>query len=438
MSSAEDLRSASLDVLVVDDNARNLLAMEAILEEVGAGIYSARSGEEALKLLRERDFAVVLLDVQMPTMDGFEAARIIRTQKRSAHVPIIFVTAYHQDLESVSLGYSLGAVDFLFKPIVPQVLRSKVSVFVELAHRANRLRAHEERARAQALLEARQLWEAEALRQQMQQERAAAETLQTKAEELAGTVHALEEARQELVRMNHQLEEADRRKNEALAMVSHELRNPLAAIATSVSIIHDYPHREEERKRAYRVAERQIQHLSRLAGDLLDVARITSGQMELRWEPVDVDEIVPQALQQVHPQMEERGHKLVLSIAGGLRILGDPIRLTQVLTNLLSNAARYTDGPGHIELAAEQAGDSVQLRVRDNGRGLSPETIGRIFEPFAKHDRHSPGLGLGLALVQRLVELHGGSVSVRSQGEGFGSEFVMCLPLLRVSENAER
>jgi two-component system, sensor histidine kinase len=420
--------TASLSVLVVDDNGANLLAMEAVLEELGVRICSARSGEEALERLQERDFVVVLLDVQMPDMDGFATARAIRARPRSALVPILFVTAYEQDPAEIALGYSLGASDFLFKPVHPQIVRAKVAVFVNLAEQAAQLRAHEEQARMRALTEARQRWEAEALRQQMEQQRSAAAALQRKAEELARTVRDLEEAQSELVRMNRALEDADRRKNEALALVAHELRNPLAAIATSVSLLQTHAQLAGAFQRACALADRQTRHLSRVVEDLVDVARIQAGQLELRREVLCADDVVADAIAQVRSQIDELGHKLIVAAGDAPQVLGDPVRLAQIVANLLTNAARYTDRQGQIEVSVQRVAERVEFRVCDNGRGISPETMARIFEPFARPKGSSAGLGLGLALVQRLTELHGGHVRAYSAGEGHGSQFIVALP----------
>jgi signal transduction histidine kinase len=425
---AETASADDINVLIVDDHAGNRLAIAAVLEGSGARIYSAASGAEALQCVRERDFVIVLLDVQMPFPDGFETARLIRQNNRAAHLPILFVTAYEHEDESIRLGYSLGAVDFLFKPIVAEVLCAKVSVFVKLARQQKDLLALEERARAQALIKAQQAWETEALRQDMERDKRAAEAMQKKAEELARSVRDLEQARAELTRMNQALEEADRRKNEALAMVAHEVQNPLAAIALSIGLIQKSPQLDGNQRRICEGANQQVHHLNRMVEDLKDVARIQSGQLELQQEPVDIEQVVTRAVEFVRPLILERRHELVVSGQTCVRMVCDPVRLSQMLTNLLTNAARYTDPGGRLELAVLPGDGQVEFRVRDNGRGLSQEDIALIFEPFSRPNGASSGLGLGLALVQRLTALHGGRVSVHSAGEGSGSEFVIALP----------
>lgn len=251
--------STTGDILVVDDDPKNLLAIEVALGEIDARLIKAQSGEQALRLLLERDFALILLDVQMPNMDGFDAARIIRSRAKTRHVPIIFVTAFSHNDTDIKRGYALGAVDYLFKPIVPEVLRAKVQVFIELRARtaevtrqAQQLREMERMEAERRLLEERQRWEADALRLQMEEQQ----------------------------RINAQLEEADRRKDEFIAVLAHELRNPLAPIVTSLELIRDRA-QDPVINRAREIMERQTQHLVRLIDDLLDVARITQGKIEL-------------------------------------------------------------------------------------------------------------------------------------------------------------
>ncbi len=234
----------SFDILVVDDNASNLLAIEAALAGLGLNLVTAQSGADALRWLLERDFALILLDIEMPSMDGYETARLIRGRLRTRHVPIIFVTAFSRDDREILEGYALGAVDFLFKPIVPEILRAKASVFVELRRRADEvarqaelLRDAERQDHARRMAEERQRWESESLREQMEKERRSATAMAQKAAELARTVARLEQVEADLKRYSLDLEEADRRKDEFLALLGHELRNPLAPIVTSLELL---------------------------------------------------------------------------------------------------------------------------------------------------------------------------------------------------------
>jgi signal transduction histidine kinase len=400
--------SHTADILVVDDNPANVVAIEAALGELGARVARAHSGSEALRILLDRDFALILLDVKMPTMDGFETARMIRARKRSSHTPIIFVTAHGRDDREVQSAYALGAVDFLFKPVVPEVLRAKATVFVELqlrtaevARQADQIREHERREHERSLEEERSRWEAEALLRQMEQ-----------------------------------LAEADRRKDQFLALLGHELRNPLAPIMAGLELLRERFASPEARidavvRRTREIIERQSQHLARLVDDLLDISRISSGKIELRKAPVAIQEIVDLAVSTSQPILNQHSHQLRVNLpASPLRVSGDTVRLVQVVANLLNNAARYTPDGGTISIDVEAQNDHVELRVRDNGRGISPDFIGRVFEAFSQEEvRPGAGLGLGLSVVRQIVVMHDGTASVKSKGQGNGSEFTVRLPL---------
>ena len=403
------------DILVVDDSQANLIAIEAALGDLGAQVVRAQSGGEALRLLLERDFALVLLDVKMPSMDGFETARMIRARRRSRHTPIVFITAYGRDDREVTAAYALGAVDFLFKPIAPEVLRAKATVFVELqartaevARQAEQIREHERREHEREMDRERERWAAEALRRQMEQ-----------------------------------LAEADRYKDRFLAMLGHELRNPLASITTGLELMRmtlaEHPPADDahQLQHTQAIVERQTRHLARLVDDLLDLARIRSGKIELRKSEVLLHELVEQAVHSSRPLVERHQHELVLELPEQpVQLSGDPVRLVQVLANLLNNAARYTPAKGKITVRAARKGDSVEIRVIDNGRGMSAEFLPHAFDAFRQEsEQPDHGLGLGLALAQQIVALHDGSVSAHSDGMGHGSELVVALPLGVSSEH---
>jgi PAS domain S-box-containing protein len=229
-------------------------------------------------------------------------------------------------------------------------------------------------------------------------------------------------------------QEADRRKDEFLAMLAHELRNPLAAI-NGAALLFGKLESEEELEWAKDVVIRQVKHLARLIDDLLDVSRISRGKIALRKEPIDLSPVIASAVEAVRPLMEERKHELSVLLAnGGLRVEADPLRLEQILVNLLTNAAKYTDAGGRISLAARPEGADVVIQVRDTGVGIAPELMPRIFDLFAQGDRtmarSEGGLGIGLTLVQKLAEMHGGGVTAASEGPGKGSEFTVRLPAL--------
>lgn len=433
------------EILVVDDNRANLVAIQAALFGLGGRVVTASSGPEALRRLLERDFALLLLDVQMPTMDGFETARLIRARQRSRHTPIIFVTAHHRDDADVLQAYQLGAVDFLFKPIVPEILRAKATVFLQLqertrevARQAGLLREHERRRHELELVEARRCWEEDALRRRMESERRAAAEAARRAEELARTVADLERAERELTRMNRALAESDRRKDEFLAVLAHELRNPLAPIVNSLGVLKlllgDAPNPGV--RRAEQAIERQTRHLTRLVDDLLDLSRINSGKIELRTERIGLTEIVSQAIALSQPSIEQRRHEFrVELLEDDAEIVADAVRLAQVLSNLLNNAARYTDPGGAIELSCARDETHARVTVRDSGRGIPPDLLGKVFDMFVQEQSGGGGLGIGLSLVRSLVRLHGGTVTALSEGVNRGSAFVVELPLADTSDS---
>jgi signal transduction histidine kinase len=301
---------------------------------------------------------------------------------------------------------------------VPEVLRAKAGVFVELQSRtaeverqARLIREHERREHERSLAEERSRWEAEALLRQMEH-----------------------------------LAEADRRKDQFLALLSHELRNPLAPMMAGLELLRgkfEAPDAsgaiDDSMRRTRDVIERQTQHLARLVDDLLDISRISSGKIELRKARVVVQEIVEQAIATSRPIIDARGHELrVSSPLEPLYVHGDAVRLVQVLANLLNNAARYTPEHGRIAVNCARNGDSVQISVVDNGRGISSEFLQHVFDAFTQEHAHSgSGLGLGLSVVQHLVQLHDGEVSAKSPGPNQGSEFVLRLPLMSPAEIAE-
>jgi signal transduction histidine kinase len=418
-------------ILLVDDRPQNVAALAAALDMYADRLITAHSGEEALRLLLDRDVALILLDVQLPTMDGFEVARLVRQRERSRSTPIIFVTAFSQSDTDVLKGYALGAVDFLFKPIVTEVLCAKVRVLLalqertaEVEHQAKLLRDHERREHERVLEEERSRWEQEALRRQMTEER-------RRADELRSTVNQLERVEAELTRTNQELEAVDRRKDEFLAVLAHELRNPLAPLAAGLDILRETAsdRMPPEALKAREAMERQLTHLTRLVDDLLDLARIQSGSIELRREPIVVADIVSQAIQTSTPLIEKHEHELTLAVPEQpLLVNGDMVRLVQVVSNLLNNAARYTPPHGHIWLEAASEDSDVVIRVRDNGRGIPPGLLASVFDMFTRERLDNDGLGVGLALVNRLVRLHEGRVEAKSFGPNQGSEFIVRLP----------
>jgi signal transduction histidine kinase len=420
-----------VNILLVDDQPARLLTYQSILSELGQNLVLAHSGVEALDKLMREEFAVVLLDVSMPDMDGFEAAELIHAHPRFEKTPIIFVTGIHVSELDRLRGYKAGAVDYVAIPVVPEILRSKVAVLVELYCKRRELRelnrilarANKQLSEANVTLQAEKTRELETLNA----------TLQRANAELERTNRSLQNEVTERARAECALQEADRNKDEFLAMLAHELRNPLAPILSALQLMRMKPP-ERQLQWAQEVIERQLGYLTRLVDDLLDVSRITRGKITLTREPVEVATLITRAVETIQPLIQQRDHQLALQIPPEpLRVNGDLTRLTQALGNVLGNAAKYTDRGGRIELLCSQQAAQVEIRVRDNGIGIPAELLPRIFDPFTQLERrtgHSPsGLGIGLALVRRLVEMHGGSVTAHSAGSGAGSEFVIRLPL---------
>ena len=551
------------NILVVDDLPEKILVYRSILEELGQRIVAVNSGEEALGQVLKTEFAVILLDVQMPGMDGLETAALIRRRRRSAHTPIIFLTAFADEVRAAE-GYAHGAVDYISTPVVPEILRAKVRVFVDLYRMTQQVRRQaeervalaEERSKREAAEQATrrtaflaevsrvladsldpdttarslarqavpfladlasvtlagepgQPWRTElawtvpgdagpvglrvtrpdtpddAIRAAVERALAGGPpehldgldipypTAPAPAAQVPGHVRSVAvvplRARGRILgaltlafgpsgrrhgpadrataedlasraavaldnaRLYAEVQEADRRKNEFLSMLAHELRNPLAPIRNAVEVMRHRGPAQPELSWARDVIERQVRHLARLVDDLLDVSRITRGKIRLQPEPVNVAAVVTQAVEASRPVVDARGHALEVALPPDpLWVTGDPARLAQVLTNLLNNAAKYTDPGGRVWLAAERDGREVVVRVRDTGIGIPPDMLSAVFDLFTQMDRSldrsQGGLGVGLTLVKRLVELHGGTVEARSEGPGRGSEFEVRLP----------
>jgi signal transduction histidine kinase len=421
-----------VNILLVDDQPARLLTYESILGSLNQNLITASSGLEALDKLMRIEFAVVLLDVSMPEMDGFEAARLIHEHPRFERTPIIFVTGVHMSELDRLKGYKLGAVDYVSVPVVPEILRSKVAVLVELYCKRRELvelnrhlaDTNEQLAKANTALQAEKTRELLALNTSLHQAN----------RELERANLALQGEVAERARAEQALKEADRHKDEFLAMLAHELRNPLAPIRNAVHLMKLKSLDDSQLRLSRDIIERQLIQLSRLVDDLLDVSRITRGKINLARRRVELAELVARAVETVAPTIESRSHVLeVVMPKQPFMIYGDPMRLTQALGNVLANAAKYTDNGGRITLRARRRRRDVEITIRDNGIGIVPEVLPCIFDLFTQLDRrtgrHQGGLGIGLALVRQLVEMHGGTVSASSEGPGQGSEFLIRLPL---------
>jgi signal transduction histidine kinase len=417
----------SAGVLLVDDQPARLLTYRAILEPLGEDLHEASSGRDALRQLMLRDFAVILLDVNMPDIDGFETAAMIHQHPRFEKTPIIFVTAVNvSDLDRIR-GYELGAVDYVTVPVIPEILRSKVSVLCELHLKRRELQlAYDELAVANDALRIEKSRELEALNESL---RIANDTLAARNAELQRQVHERENA-------ERQLREHARRKDEFLATLAHELRNPLAALSNAIHALGLAP---GDGDTLHRTMERQTRLLVRLIDDLLDAARIGRGKLALKPVPARLRAVLDSAIETTAPLLAASERRLQLESGADLDtfvVRADPERLTQVFSNLLSNAVKYSDAGAAITLATRAQAGWVEISVADHGIGLTAEQSLQIFEPFHQVDsaieRSRGGLGIGLTLARHIVEMHGGTISVHSAGPGRGSCFTV---RLRLSED---
>ena len=365
-------------VLNVDDNDANRYVKTRILKGAGYEVVEAATGAEALRLIRERMPTLVLLDVKLPDMNGRSICAEIKSHADTASIVVLQTSASHVESRHRVASLEAGADGYLVEPMEPEELVANVKAL---------LRMRQAESERQAALEA--------------------------------------------------LREADRRKDEFLAMLAHELRNPLAPIRNAVEIL-----KQEDpamRERARLLIGRQVTHLARLVDDLLEVSRITQGKVTLQRKPVRLADVIEAAIDTAAPFIEAHGHALETRLDGGdpwVEI--DPVRMAQVIGNLLHNAAKFTPPGGRIRLSTAQQADGVEITVEDDGVGMGPEVLPTVFDLFSQGsqslDRAQGGLGIGLSLVKGLVEMHGGKVTAHSEGAGKGSSFRVWLPASLVSE----
>lgn len=570
-----------VNILIVDDLPEKLLVFRTVLEELNQELVFVRSGREALREVLQREFAVILLDVNMPDIDGFETAALIRQYKRAVDTPIIFITSYADEMQT-QRGYALGAVDYILSPVVPHILRSKVRVFVRLFALQRQIRRQADARAAVAAAEAarsaaedsdrRSAFLANAghvLNSSLQVEVGRRELARLLVPQLGsmavvvttddvdthpdvvvaqehvlselpwagldGSVRvalrralkdrtrvdldhtllaALEEVVQEgaggppgiprawrhavaLPLLNGdrllgalfvasdtdehpvdwrvlddlaaraatalenatlygslqgeiierraaemELQEAGRRKDEFLAMLSHELRNPLAPVRTALEVIRRLAPPDPKLNRASDIMVRQVQQMTRLIDELLDVARISQGKIVLAREKVDLNAVITHSVETAQPLVDARGQTLeVTPLAETMWLQGDFARLAQILSNLLNNASKYSERGTTISLKASVDGAGAVIRVRDQGIGIDPQLLPRIFDLFTQGarglDRAQGGLGVGLTLARRLAEMHGGRLEAVSDGPGRGAEFSLRLPCVALVSRSE-
>ena len=388
-------------ILVVNDDHASLIALTSILSEENVSspytVVPVMSGPAALREVLKNDFAVIFLDVNMPEMDGYETAAAIRMRPGSAHTPIIFVTAYRADELDRSRASLHGACDFLFTPVIPQILRAKAMIFVTLA-------AKNAQVQQQAL-------------------------------NLTARTAELTEANKRLqieVRERELAQSDSEAKDEFLAMLGHELRNPLSAIRTAGSLLGLPTVAPAVTAKAKQVIERQSRHLTHMVDEILDLSRALSGKLMVHRQHVALADIVRDCLNT--PAIEERAQqrKFIVHLAH-VETYADRNRIGQVVAQLIENAFKYTEPGATIELSVTVENDDAVFSVRDNGAGITAELLPRLFNTFAQDtvaiDRSAGGLGIGLALAHKITELHGGSLSAHSVGRAQGSTFTLRLPV---------
>ncbi|MES2910105.1 MAG: hybrid sensor histidine kinase/response regulator [Pseudomonadota bacterium] len=391
------LNDKSANILIVDDLPENLLALNALIRQDDRTIYQATSGEAALALLLDNEFAMAILDVQMPGMNGFELAELMRGTEKTRHIPIVFVSAAGKELNYAFKGYETGAVDFLYKPLDIDAVRSKVNVFVELYKQRNETRRQ---------------------------------------------VAALERSRQEQEVLLHELQvtqgelqNAVRMRDDFMSMVAHELRTPLNTLFLEAQLrkmqldrgntaVFDAAYLQKMVARD----QRQIQSMVRLIDDMLDVSRIRSNRLSIRPSQVDLQALLARVVGNLSNQASAAGSTLTLEPGEPAIGTWDEFRIEQVVINLLTNALRYGKGRP-VTVNTVGVPDGVRIEVRDQGMGISEENQKRIFEQFERANGNdgTGGLGLGLFITRQLVEAHGGQISVESR-EGEGSTFMITLP----------
>jgi signal transduction histidine kinase len=385
-------------LLIVDDLPENLLALEALIKREDREVFKALSADEALALLLEHEFAMAILDVQMPGMNGFELAELMRSTEKTKSIPIVFVSAAGRELNYAFKGYESGAVDFLHKPLDMHAVKSKVNVFVDLYRQRK------------------------AMKQQV--------------EELERSRQEQEALLRELKSTQNDLEHAIRMRDDFMSIVSHEVRTPLNGLIleTQLRKLHltkgnASAFTMEKLKAMNERDERQIQSLIRLIEDMLDVSRIRTGKLSIRTSTFDLAELVVNLVESYSAQIAAAQSAVTLHAAEPVIGMWDEFRIEQVVANLLTNALRY-GAHKPIELRVYKEGGEARVEVKDHGIGISPENQKRIFQQFERvSSGHAvSGLGLGLFICDQIVTAHGGTISVESE-EGMGSLFRVSLPL---------
>lgn len=392
------LSTIQAKLLIVDDLPENLLALEALIKREDRVVYKAQSADEALSLLLQHEFAMAILDVQMPGMNGFELAELMRGTEKTKNIPIVFVSAAGRELNYAFKGYESGAVDFLHKPLDIHAVKSKINVFVELYRQSKAMKQ-----------------QVEALEQSRREQEALLAQLQS---------------------TQLELEQAVRMRDDFMSIVAHEVRTPLNGLILETQL--RKMHLARDNAAAFTLDkmhamvdrdERQIKSLIRLIEDMLDVSRIRTGKLSIRPTCFDLSVLVCSLLQNFAQQIEAAESSVTLQAEQPVVGNWDEFRIEQVISNLLTNALRY-GAKSPIEVKVYSENGEARVEVRDFGIGISEENQQRIFQQFERVSAKQvvAGLGLGLFISEQIVTAHGGSITVQSR-IGEGALFRVCLPL---------